>query len=1531
MSGRSASQNVTRYPGIQVQTSSAGLTIPMGWGTFRCKTNLIWYGDFKAKAVKAASSGGKGGGSTTTGYTYSASFVLGICEGPIDAITTVYVDSAIYTNGPSVADPSGSGTALSQAALSVNSGAIGQAVWSYLTTNFPNQALGYSGLAIAYAAAYPLDSSASTPNFSFEVERLTGFGVINTPDASPAAIIGDFFENPITGVPSWVVGLLDPVSLVSAANSFENYTLAAGLLLSPVIDAERSASDFLTELLLACNSTVTFSEGLLKFIPYGDVALSGNGATYTPNLTPVYSLTDDQFQPQSAGVDPLMVDVQDQSDAYNVIQLEFLDRTNSYNLQVVTANDAANVEQFGERRQDPTTAHCICTPAVAAQAAQLYLQRTLYIRAQYKFSLDWRFGLLEPGDLLELTDVGLGLNAYPVRIIEIDESENSADDKPEYDLICEDLLAGVSNAPLYNIQNGLGFGPGTSMDPGGVEANLLLWSDDASNAAWIKGGCTVVPHVANDQYGLPTASIIVPSTATGGISAPVQLGATNSVAGGSIGTPVQLGVNSSLAGAPLSLSVTTLALSPAGNAIVVFVISGGTSSTDAFTITDGAGNTYVAGTPIATPGGGPTSYIQPFYCLNAQALSASSAITANFTDPGVQHWISAVSVSGIAASGALDTQAAGTSSASGTTPSIATGTLAQAAEIVFGFVGIGGDDAFTEAPGFSPNLVNVSATNGTLRSAYQIVAATTSVTYAPVLGVARLYMANVISFKAAPSSSSTLVLHTTADSPAGNAIAVFAGTGANLTITSVTDSAGNTYTGGTSVQNVSNDSTVRPFWVFNAAHLPAGGTITVTYSGSSSDQQVSAISVGGVLTSSALDTQGAGVKGTGTAPSSSTGTLASSSEIVLGFTHVHVGASDTFTEVAGFTSNTLAGSGAGSGLHSAYKIVSATTSVTYNPTLGTSRDYTSNVLSFKGASPTATSHGIRQGVATFGGANYIGSLCAQQNVHKDILITLTDVAGVNGAFFGMDTSTGAITSPATPQGSGVVVNSDIQPTLVSGIWQMSLCVQVPGATELVLATYSLDDSGNFSWVGDNSHAVNISQMQIRQGTVIGEYAATTNAPLGPFIFNPTSALAPGVEAWAAVAGGPNWGGAYVWVSIDGTNYVKVGTTNGSAAYGLLTTNLPSHADPDTTNSFGVDLGQSDGELISASQATADNGGTTCLIDGEVVGFEVATLTNPGRYTLGTYTRRGFYNTPIGAHFVGAPFARLDDAIFSFPYIAANAGQVIWVKFQSFSLYGFTVTPLANCVAYPFTPIPIGAAAPASGAWTAVTAEITSSGFPVPAIIITGALDNQNAELVAFYYRVHGGVTWTEIGAYPPATTTVVVTAVGPNSAYDVGAANIVNGIVGALTVIASNIVTPNDGFGALAGKTQVNTGDIVNNAVNNPTSGFVGTAATLTTTATLYSTATLTTVGGQVLVMATASFSGVGDVLDNHAQLSITRDGTVILGPESAVYNGIAAVVDLPSAGAHTYGLSMKYVAGSGGAPQFEGFYVQALEVRDAP
>src|SRR5947207_6135468 len=146
----------------------------------------------------------------------------------------------------------------------------------------------------------------------------------------------------------------------------------------------------------------------------------------------------------------------------------------------------------------------------------------------------------------------------------------------------------------------------------------------------------------------------------------------------------------------------------------------------------------------------------------------------------------------------------------------------------------------------------------------------------------------------------------------------------------------------------------------------------------------------------------------------------------------------------------------------------------------------------------------------------------------------------------------------------------------------------------------------------------------------------TNAPI---IFEPPAGLSGGdLEVWLIASGGVNWGGCQVWVSSDGSTYALAGTIYRGARQGTLTATLPSHADPDTTDTLAVDLTESQGQLLSGTQADADNLVTLCHCDGALLSYEPATLTAAYQYDL-TYLRRGAYATPIGSHSSGANFAR----------------------------------------------------------------------------------------------------------------------------------------------------------------------------------------------------------------------------------------------------------------------------------------------------
>ena len=483
------SNSEQRILSLQVQQSSQGLTLPVVYGRARVAGNLIWYGDFTTIETKTTTrQGGKGGGGVKQediSYTYEAAVMMALCEGEIKGIGRIWRDKEKFES-------------LSQLRLNLAKGGDEQPTWTHLQQpKHQAQAINYSGTAYIYSPNYELTKSAQIYQHNFEVIGKMGYSS-SIPDANPSEIIRDMLTNQNYGC-----GF--PAENLGDTSVYGVYCRAAGIFLSPVYSEQTEAQQNISELLEQTNSAAVFSQGRLKIVPYGDVKLSGNGAAYVPNLTPVYDLTDDDFI-VSGAEDPLRVERKTNADAYNQIQVEYLDRANDYNIAVAEVKDQANIEQYGLRPKDAVKMHGICDAKVANHVAQLLLQRALYVRNEYEFKLGWKYCLLEPMDLVTLTDEGLGLDKTPVRIIEIEEDEEGV-----LTVKAEDFPMGAATATAYPTQPSLGYSADYNKSPGNAHAPVIfeaplqltggepqIWLATAGGDMW--GGAEVWISTDGDSY-----------------------------------------------------------------------------------------------------------------------------------------------------------------------------------------------------------------------------------------------------------------------------------------------------------------------------------------------------------------------------------------------------------------------------------------------------------------------------------------------------------------------------------------------------------------------------------------------------------------------------------------------------------------------------------------------------------------------------------------------------------------------------------------------------------------------------------------------------------------------------------------------------------------------------------------------------------------------------------------------------------------------------------------------------------------------
>ncbi|OTR48031.1 hypothetical protein CAT49_16740 [Acinetobacter baumannii] len=313
-------------------------------------------------------------------------------------------------------------------------------------------------------------------------------------DANPADVIEDFITHPRHGAA--------PNLNIADLEEFRTYCRAANLLISPAFTEQRPAYETINEIVEAVNCAVVPSPDGLKIRSFGDSAITGNGVTFTPDLTPVYHLTDDDFIGDD---EPVRVRRSRDTDAYNHVQIEYINRYNQYNTETTEAKDQANIEMFGLRTEDPVECHYFCEPKIARHAAQLRLQRLLYVRNEYEFDLGWKYCRLEPMDILTLTESGLGLDKFPVRITRIEEDESGM-----LTVTAEELSIGSRSAIEYDSQASNGY-QGGNEEPGNVNAPSIfeppLDLTDGKNQVWVAisgganwGGCNVWASLDNTTY-----------------------------------------------------------------------------------------------------------------------------------------------------------------------------------------------------------------------------------------------------------------------------------------------------------------------------------------------------------------------------------------------------------------------------------------------------------------------------------------------------------------------------------------------------------------------------------------------------------------------------------------------------------------------------------------------------------------------------------------------------------------------------------------------------------------------------------------------------------------------------------------------------------------------------------------------------------------------------------------------------------------------------------------------------------------------
>ena len=488
-----------------VNTAEYGTAVPEVLGTTRLSGNVIYYDDFTAHEHKETHKSGKGGGSKSTNitYTYTVACILGLCEGKIAGIGKVWRGKEVYTYPNEKIE------------LTAFLGTQTQKPWAYVVGNHPEKAMPYKGLAYM-AGVVDMGDSASLPQYNFEIRGKllnTGDGV----DVNPA---------------DYIRYVLDKVGLesveIEGLDNYRTYCREADLLISSPPDSKPAqAQTIINEIAKLTNAYFFWSNDRFKIVPLE----TRNIGSWTADTSIKYDLTSDDFSKQSKGA-MVTYSRKDSSEVYNSFPVEFINRENAYEKETVNYQLSEDIRQNGLRQASSTAAHYFYTKERAVKVAEMLAKKSVNEKNTYTFTLNWAFALLEPGDIVTLTDENIGIDHLPVRIVTTTENEKG---KITCTAVAVDNVSGVAQYDIHGLDRPyVNFNiippntiPCIIQPPADLTVDgLELWiGGRGADDGW--GGCTV--YISDDNINYRTVGQINNSARTGTLQANITASATSCV------------------------------------------------------------------------------------------------------------------------------------------------------------------------------------------------------------------------------------------------------------------------------------------------------------------------------------------------------------------------------------------------------------------------------------------------------------------------------------------------------------------------------------------------------------------------------------------------------------------------------------------------------------------------------------------------------------------------------------------------------------------------------------------------------------------------------------------------------------------------------------------------------------------------------------------------------------------------------------------------------------------------------------------
>ena len=428
--------------------SKQGIVIPLAWGTVKMPVLLV--------EKFAPSDDGQG--------TTDQRFLMAICEGQIQAGVKLYWDKTYLSMS---ADSTHVGV-VSKSQLVAGGGGGSAYIYLWSGNDAATQdeggginptiqwdECGYQHTAIL--GAYGLEQIGSgtqeeIPNYALGLQAVMFSSLVA--NVNPADIVSDITTHSRRGC-GFSSGILDSNVTGSGAASFKTYCNAAGFRISKTVTEETTAIAILAEILIATASDAFWSQGKLHVVPLWDQSITAPvyGATnYVPANTPVYNFGVDDFLDEQ---EPVQVSRRSDVDCFNSFPVSYFDASQQYAETVVEDPLQDDCEKRGGLRRGQT----ISIAGIFADGQQpivlsrVNAQRSCHVRNTFTWKANLKAILVDPTDIVTLTEPSLGLSLYPVRVLTISESADGLT------FTAEDYPAGANSANAYVPQTNSGYAP----------------------------------------------------------------------------------------------------------------------------------------------------------------------------------------------------------------------------------------------------------------------------------------------------------------------------------------------------------------------------------------------------------------------------------------------------------------------------------------------------------------------------------------------------------------------------------------------------------------------------------------------------------------------------------------------------------------------------------------------------------------------------------------------------------------------------------------------------------------------------------------------------------------------------------------------------------------------------------------------------------------------------------------------------------------------------------------------------------------